>query len=185
MKLFFVDQFNKVQEFNGTDEEKNQLAYAYNLYLTEYDAYEATHGRKVRYNPSIFTGDMLEKWTINRSFRPVQVRCMSHLEDLCRDSFRRMRKQGLLFDTFEEAEAMSKKIIAFLRGEESSRASYQMQTQDGLHPLHTSCASRESLQSQGRSSCGCRKRNSVEECRELGRQNHQGRMTTLCLTIVL
>ena len=172
MKLFYVDQYGKVQEFNGTDEEKMQLAHVYNLYLTEYDAYEATHGRKVRYNPSIFTGDMLEKWTLGSFFRPVQIRCMSHLEDLCKDSFRRMRKQGLLFDTFEEAEAISKKLIAVLRGAESSRASCQMQTQDGLHPLHTSCDSRESLQSQDQSSCGCRKRNSVEECRELGRQNY-------------
>lgn len=183
MKLFFVDQYGKVQEFNGTEEEKNQLAYAYNLYLTEYDAYEATHGRKVRYNPSIFTGDMLEKWTLGRFFRPVQIRCMSHLEDLCRDSFRRMRKQGLLFDTFEEAEAISKKLIAVLRGEAARRASTPKQSQVPQDGQHQHCGAER--QSQAQSSCERTTSNNGCRCHEQSRPCSQGRVQVTVIEMFL
>lgn len=172
MKLFFVDQYGKVQKFNGTEEEKNQLAYAYNLYIHEYEAYEATQGRKVRYNPSIFTGDMLEKWTINRSFRPVQVRFMNHLEDLCRDSFRALKRQGLIFDTEEEAKAVSDKLRAVLRGEAARRASTPKQPQALQDGQRQPCGAEQ--QSQGESSFGHTKRNSGCKCHEQDHSSGQG-----------
>ena len=183
MKLFYVDQFNKVQEFNGTNEEKMQLAYAYNLYLTEYDAYEASQGRKVRYRPSIFTGDMLDKWTINRSFRPVQVRCMSHLEDLCKDSFRRMKKQGLLFDSEEEAKAISDKLIAVLRGAEVHHASTPKQSQVPQDGQHQPCDSEQ--QSQAQSSCEHTTSNSGCKCHEQGHSSGQGSVQVTVIEMFL
>lgn len=183
MKLFFVDQFNKVQEFNGTDEEKMQLAYAYNLYLTEYDAHEASQGRKVRYNPSIFTGDMLGKWTIGRFFRPVQIRCMSHLEDLCKDSFRRMRKQGLIFETEEEAKAISDKLRAVLRGEEVHHASTPKQSEALRDGQRQPCG--EEQQSQAQSSCGHTTSNSGCRCHEQSRPCSQGRVQVTVIEMFL
>lgn len=172
MKLFYVDQYGKVQEFKGTDEEKMQLAYAYNLYIYEYDAHKATEGRKVRYNPSIFTGGMLEKWTINRSFRPVQIRYIDHLEDLCNDSFHVMKRQGLMFDTEEEAKAVSDKLIAVLRGEAARRASTPKQSQALRDGQHQPC--REERQSQGESSFGHTKHNSGCKCHEQDHSSGQG-----------
>lgn len=183
MKLFFVDQFNKVQEFNGTDEEKMQLAYAYNLYIHEYDAHEATQGRKVRYNPSIFTGDMLEKWTINRSFRPIQVRCMHHLEDLCRYSFRAMKRQGLIFDTEEEAKAVSSKIRAVLREEAAHRASTPKQSQAPQDGQRQPCGAEQ--RSQAQSSCGHTKSNNGCRCHEQSRPCSQGRMQVTVIEMFL
>jgi hypothetical protein len=183
MKLFFVDQFNKVQEFNGTDEEKMQLAYAYNLYLTEYDAYEATQGRKVRYNPSIFTGGMLEKWTINRSFRPVQVRCMNHLEDLCSDSFRAMKRQGLIFDAEEEAKAVSDKLRAVLREEAARRASTPKQSQAPQDGQHQPCDSER--QSQGEPSFGHTKHNNGCRCHEQDHSSGQGSVKVTVIEMFL
>ena len=183
MKLFFVDQFNKVQEFQGTEEEKMQLAYAHNLYLHEYDAHEATQGRKVRYNPSIFTSGMLEKWTINRSFRPVQIQFMNHLEDLCRDSFRAMKRRGLVFDTEEEAKAVSDKLIAVLREEAARRASTPKQSQapqDGQHQPYS-----EERQSQAQSSCGRTTHNSRCKCHEQGHPCSQDRVQVTVIEMFL
>ncbi len=183
MKLFFVDQFNKVQEFNGTEEEKIQLACAYNLYLHEYDAHEATQGRKVRYNPSIFTSGMLEKWTINRSFRPVQIQFMEHLEDLCRDSFRAMKRQGLVFDTKEEAQAVSDKLIAILREEAARRASTPKQSQAPQDAQRQPCSSER--QSQAQSSCGHTKSNSGCKCHEQDHSSGQGSVQVTVIEMFL
>jgi hypothetical protein len=183
MKLFYVDQFNKVQEFNGTDEEKNQLADAYNLYIHEYEAYEAAQGRKVRYNPSIFTGGMLEKWTINRSFGPVQVRLMNHLEDLCRDSFRAMKRQGLIFDTEEEAKEVCNKLRAVLREEAARRASTPTQSQALRDGQHQPCS--EERQSQGESSFGHTKHNNGCTRHEQGHPCNQGRVQVTVIEMFL
>lgn len=183
MKLFFVDQFNKVQEFNGTEEEKMLLAYAHNLYLHECDAHEATQGRKVIYNPSIFTSGMLEKWTINRSFRPVQIQFMDHLEDLCRDSFRAMKRQGLVFDTKEEAKAVSDKLIAVLREEAAHRASTPKQSQAPQDAQHQPCS--EERQSQAQSSFGHTKNNNGCRCHEQGHPCNQGHTRVALIEIIL
>jgi hypothetical protein len=129
MKLFYVDQFNKVQEFNGTEEEMGTMYAARNLYHTDWHAYEASQGRKTTYRSfALFKTGILDKWALTRTFKTVQVCNISDVNTWDNTYVRILNRAGVIFDTEEEAKAASERVIAALRGDESSRASSRMQT---------------------------------------------------------
>ena len=180
MKLFYVDQYGKVQEFNGTEEAKLALANSNNLYFREWDAQEATRGFKTRVNHSLFNHlDYMEKWTLSHAMTPVQVYNLSVASGMCLDSFRRMEKAGLLFDTEEEAKEKSEYIRAYLRGEAEHRASTPKQPQVPQGGQHQPC--REERQSQGECSCGRTTSNS--ECKH-HEQDHSSGQGSVKVTVI-
>lgn len=184
MKLYYVDQFNKVQVFNGTDEEKKALYEAGNLYHDEWFAYEATQGRKIRYTSSyIFRTDILDKWTLTRRLTPIQVVAMGHIEEWDILSFKLLKKDGLLFDTKEEAEVVSDKLRAVLRAEAERRASTPKQSQALQGGQHQPCS--EERQSRDECSCEHTKSNSECRCHEQGHPCSQGRTRVTWIEIVL
>lgn len=184
MKLFFVDQFNKVQEFNGTEEEKKALYEAGNLYHDEWHAHEATQGRKIRYTSSyIFRTDILDKWTVSRTMHPIQVGAIDHVGEWDIMAFKCMRRNGLLFDSKEEAKAVSDKLIAVLREEAARRASTPKQSQAPQDAQHQPCS--EERQSQAQSSCGHTKSNNGCRCHEQGHPCNQGRTRVALIEIIL
>ena len=184
MKLFYVDQFNKVQEFNGTDEEKKALFEAGNLYHNEWYAYEATQGRKIRYTSSyIFRSDILDKWTLSRLLRPIQFHQMDYIEKIDLLGFKCFKKQGLIFDTEEEAKAVSDKLKAVLREEAARRASTPKQSQAPQDGQHQPCS--EEQQSQAQSSCEHTTSNSGCKCHEQSRPCSQGRVQVTVIEMSL
>lgn len=184
MKLFYVDQFNKVQEFNGTDEEKQALIDAGNLYHDEWHAYLAIEGKKTRYVSSyIFRSDILDKYTLSRFLSPISVSQMHHIEESSRATFTLMRRRNLLFDTFEEAEAMSKKLIAVLRGEAAHHASTPKQSQAPQDGQRQPCDSEQ--QSQDESSCGRTTSNSGCKCHEQDHSSGQGSVKVTVIEMFL
>ena len=184
MKLFYVDQFNKVQEFNGTDEEKQALYDAGNLYHDEWFAQEATLGRKIRYRSSyIFKHDILDKFTLTPLFTPIQIRYIDHIEEYTIMKFRSMESCGLIFDTIDEVKEMSKKLRAVLLGEAEHRASTPKQSQAPQDDQHQPCDSEQ--QSQAQSSCGHTTNNSGCKCHEQSRPCNQGRVQVTVIEMFL
>lgn len=135
MKLFFVDQFNKVQEFNGTDEEKMQLARARNLYTREEDAHMATLGDKRRMPCSAFVGSPapIDMWIVDGPFMYVRQLGTKGL-DINTDNIARYRNSGNLFETEEAARAAATKLRKVLK-DESIREYYELHIQ----PTQTQC----------------------------------------------
>ena len=184
MKLFFVDQFNKVQEFNGTEEEKQALYDAGNLYHDERYANKATEGKKIKYISSyIFRSDILDKYTLNDFLSPISVSQMQHIEETNIVLFDTMKKRGLIFDTFEEAKAVSEKLKAVLRGEEAHHASTPKQSQALQGGQHQPCSAEQ--KSQVQSSCEHTTNNSGCRCHEQGHPCSQGRKRVVLIEIVL
>lgn len=184
MKLFFVDQFNKVQEFNGTDEEKVSLACRHNLFFREYDAIYASEGFKPKISPSIFNHlEYLEKWTLAHTMSPSKVCDLYITNAFNLDSFHRMEKAGLLFDTEEEAKEKSDYIRAYLRGEAEHRASTPKQSQVPQDGQHQPCS--EERQSQGESSCERTTRNNGCRCHGQDHSSGQGSVKVTVIEMFL
>lgn len=184
MKLFYVDKFNKVQEFNGTDEEKQALYDAGNLYHDVWSAQEATQGRKIRYRSSyIFKHDILDKFTLTPFFTPIQIRYIDHIEECTTMTFRSMERSGLIFDTIDEAKAVSEKLRAVLRGEAAHRASTPKQSQALQDDQHQPCDSEQ--QSQAQSSYERTTSNSECKCHEQSRPCSQGRVQVTVIEMFL
>lgn len=184
MKLFYVDLSNKVQEFNGTDEEKQALIDAGNLYHDEWSAQEATQGRKIRYRSSyIFKHDILDKFTLTPFFTPIQIRHIDHIEECTTMTFRSMERSGLIFDTIDEAKAVSDKLKAVLSEEAARRASTPKQSQAPQDGQHQHCS--EERQSQAQSSCERTTRNNGCKCHEQSRPCSQGRVQVTVIEMFL
>lgn len=184
MKLFYVDQYGKVQEFNGTEEEKVSLACRHNLFFREYDAIYAAEGFKPKISPSIFNHlEYLEKWTLTHTMSPAKVCDLFITNAFNLDSFRRMEKAGLLFDTEEEAKEKSDYIRAYLRGEAEHRASTPKQSQAPQDGQHQPCDAEQ--QSQAQSSCEHTTSNSGCKCHEQSRPCNQGRVQVTVIEMFL
>ena len=184
MKLFYVDQYGKVQEFNGTDEEKQALYDADNLYHDEWSAQEAAQGRKIKYRSYyIFKHDILDKFTLTPLFTPIQIRYIDHIEELTTMMFRSMDRSGLIFDTIDEAKAMSEKLKAVLRGEAEHRASTPKQSQAPQDGQRQPCDSEQ--QSQAQSSCGHTTSNTECKCHEQSHPCSQGRVQVTVIEMFL
>jgi hypothetical protein len=184
MKLFYVDQFNKVHEFNGTDEEKQALYDAGNLYHDEWNAQEATRGKKIRYRSSyIFKHDILDKFTLTPLFTPIQIRYIDHIEEYTIMMFRSMVSIGLIFDTIDEAKAVSEKLKAVLRGEAEHRASTPKQSQVLQDGQHQPCS--EEQQSLAQSSCEHTTSSNGCKCHEQSRPCSQGRVQVTVIEMSL
>jgi hypothetical protein len=184
MKLFYVDRFNKVQEFNGTDEEKQALYDAGNLYHDERYARKATEGKKIKYISSyIFRSDILDKYTLNDLLSPISVSQMQHIEETNLVLFDTMRKRGLIFDTLDEAKAVSEKLKAVLRGEATHRASTPKQSQAPQDGQRQPCS--EEQQNQAQSSCERTTNNNGCKCHEQSRPCSQGRVKVTVIEMFL
>lgn len=184
MKLFYVDQYGKVQEFNGTDEEKASLACRHNLFFREYDAIYAAEGFKPKISPSLFNHpEYLEKWVLTHTMSPAKACDLFITNAFTLESFRRMGKDGLLFDTEEEAKAMSEKLKSVLRGEAAHRASTPRQSQAPQDGQRQPCS--EERQSQGESSFGHTKHNNGCTRHEQGHPCSQGRVQVTVIEMFL
>lgn len=184
MKLFYVDQFNKVQEFNGTDEEMEAMYAARNLYHTDWHAYEASQGRKTTYRSfALFSTGILDKWALTRTFKPEQVCYISDVNTWCNAYVCILNRAGVIFDTEEEARAASERVIAALRGEAEHRASTPKQSQAPQDGQHQPCS--EEQQSQGESSCGRTTSNSGCKCHEQDHPYNQGRVKVTVIEMFL
>ena len=129
MKLFYVDQFNKVQEFNGTDEEKMALASARNLYTRKDDAISVIMGDKRRMPYSAFIGSPapVDMWIVNGPFMYVKQLGSMGL-DLNTDILQRLKLNGNLFETEEAARAAAEKIRKTIK-DEKCREYYELHVQ--------------------------------------------------------
>lgn len=137
MKLFYVDQYGKVQEFNGTEEEKMKLASARNLYTREEDAHMVTLGDKRRMPYSAFIGSPapVDMWIVNGPFMYVKQLGSMGL-DLTTDMLHRLKLNGNLFETEEAARATAERIRKVLK-DEKCREYYELHVQ----PTQTQCGS--------------------------------------------
>ena len=184
MKLFFVDQYGKVQEFNGTEEEMEAMFAARNLYHTEWHAYEASQGRKTTYRSfALFTSGILNKWTLSRTLRPMQVCNVTDINIWDNIYVRSLNKAGVIFDTEEEAKAASERVKAALRGEAEHRASTPKQSQAPQDGQHQPCDSEQ--QSQAQYSCERTTSNSGCKCHEQSRPCSQGRVQVTVIEMFL
>ena len=184
MKLFFVDQFNKVQEFNGTDEEKQALFDAGNLYHDEWSAQGATQGRKTTYRSfALFSTGILDKWALTRTFKPEKVCSISDVNTWGNAYILILNRAGVIFDTEEEARAASERVIAVLRGEAAHRASTPKQSQALQDDQHQPCDAEQ--QSQAQSSCERTTSNRGCKCHEQSRPCSQGRVQVTVIEMFL
>lgn len=176
MKLFYVDQYGKVQEFNGTEEEKMQLARARNLYTREEDAHMVTLGDKRRMPYSAFVGSPapIDMWIVDGPFMYVRQLGTKGL-DINTDNIARYRNSGNLFETEEAARAAATKLRKVLK-DESIREYYELHIQ----PTQTQCGN-----SQAQSSCERTTSNNGCRCHEQSRPCSQGRMQVTVIEMFL